>query len=211
MEPHLEAVELPVWKRLQVHSRPVEQIYFVERGLASVVVDHHGQRHIEVGLIGREGMTGLCVVMGLDRALHEILMQVPGNGQRIATAELREAMEQSAALHRCFLNYAHAFLTQTTNTAVANGLNKIEERLARWLLMTHDRLDGDELPLTQEFLAMMLGVRRPGVTHALDLLERRGLIHTKRGVITIIDREGLETHSAAAYGAAEAELRRWLT
>jgi CRP-like cAMP-binding protein len=208
LEPHLAAVDLPFWKQLQVRGRPVEQVYFIERGLASVVVSQQGRRSIEVGLVGREGMTGISVVMGLDRTLHEIFMQVAGAGQRIAAAKLREAMEQSAPLHRCFLNYAHAFLTQTANTAAVNGLNTIEERLARWLLMAHDRLDGDDLPLTQEFLAMMLGVRRSGVSSALDLLEKSGLVQAKRGVITVNDREGLKNHSNGAYGAAEAEFRR---
>jgi CRP-like cAMP-binding protein len=106
------------------------------------------------------------------------------------------------------LRYGHAFVVQTGHTAMANGRSKVEERLARWLVMAHDRLDGDELPLTHEFLAIMLGVRRPGVTVALNLLEKDGLIDANRGVISIIDRKGLEEKSNGAYGVPEAEFRR---
>jgi hypothetical protein len=165
-------------------------------------------RSIEVGLIGREGMSGLAVVMGTDRSPNETFMQVAGGGQRISAAKLRPRMEQSGTLRRAFLCYAHAFAIQTAYTAMANGRSKLEERLARWLLMAHDRLDGDELPLTHEFIAMMLGVRRPGVTVALSLLENDGLIHANRGAISIIDRKGLEESSNGAYGASEAEYRR---
>lgn len=111
-------------------------------------------------------------------------------------------------MHERFLLYAHAFLLQTGYTAMANGRAKIEERLARWLLMAHDRIDGDTLTLTHEFLSVMLGVRRPGVTHALNLLERVGLIHATRGIITVIDREGLEENSNGAYGTPESEFNR---
>jgi hypothetical protein len=117
-------------------------------------------------------------------------------------------MEQSATLHRCLLQYGHAFIVPTAYTAMANGRSKIEERRARWLLMTHDRVDGDDLALTHEFLALMLGVRRPGVTVPLSLLERAGLIQVNRGVISVVDREGLRQSSDGAYGAPEAEFQR---
>ena len=120
-----------------------------------------GKRPIEVGIIGREGMTGLPVVLGNDRNSNEIFMQAAGHGQCMRAPSLREAIEKSATLHRSLLRYVHAFLEQATRTAVANGRCKIEERLARWLLMADDRIDGAELPLTHEFLAMMLGVAGP--------------------------------------------------
>ena len=126
---------------------------------------------------------------------------------RHAVRSNRRAFGQSASLHRAFLHYAHGFFVQTARTAMANGRSKIEERLARWLLMAHDRTDGDELALTHEFLATMLGVRRPGVTVALNLLEGGGFIRANRGVIFIVDREGLVAHSNGAYGAPEAEFQ----
>jgi CRP-like cAMP-binding protein len=208
LESQLEAVDLPVRRQLERPNRQIDHAYFIERGFASVVANGMDNRSIEVGLIGWEGMTGLAIVMGTDRSPNETFVQAAGHGQRITAAKLRQAMERSTSLHRLLLNYGHAFLIQAGHTAMANGRSKIEERLARWLLMAHDRQDGDELPLTHEFLAMMLGVYRPGVTVALSLLEKEGLIHTNRGVITIIDRKGLEKNCNGAYGASEAELHR---
>ena len=129
-------------------------------------------------------------------------MQAPGQGHCIRANDLRTAINKSVTLHRSFLRYAHSFLEQATRTAVANGRSKIEERLARWLLMADDRLDGPDLPLTHEFLAMMLGVRRPGVTIAVQELEREGVITRKRGRIVITDRKALKT-SNGTYAPAD--------
>jgi len=208
LESHLEGVDLPIRKQLETPNKRIERVYFIERGFASVVANGSGHRSIEVGLIGREGMTGLAVIMGTDRSPHDTFMQAAGDGQGIAAAKLRQGMEQSATLRRSMLHYGHAFVIQTGHTAMANGRSSLEERLARWLLMAHDRLDGDELPLTHQFLAMMLAVRRPGVTVALNLLMKDGLIHADRGMISIIDRKGLEETSNGAYGVPEAEFRR---
>jgi CRP-like cAMP-binding protein len=147
-------------------------------------------------------MSGPSVVMGnTDRIPHETYMQIAGQGQRIKADRLREAIATSRSLHQVLLAYVFSFMTQTTQTALANGRSKIEERLARWLLMADDRVDGNELPLTHEFLAIMLGVRRSGVTVALQELERKGLIAYRRSVITISDREGLEHSSNGTYSA----------
>jgi CRP-like cAMP-binding protein len=198
LEPHLEAVALPVRMPLQPRNKNVEHVYFIESGIASVVAN--GERPIEVGIIGREGMSGLSVVMGNDdRAPHETYMQIAGNGQRMAANRLREAIGKSGTLHQALLHYAHEFMIQTTQTAMANGRSKIEERLARWLLMAADRVDSYEITLTQEFLATMLGTARPGVTIAIQELERGGLISHRRGMVTILDREGLEKHSNGTY------------
>ena len=174
IEPHLEPANLPLLKVLERSGKPIKAIYFPDSGFASVVANGDSKHPIEVGLIGREGMTGLPVVLGGDRNDNETYMQAAGSGQCLPTSRLREAIKQSANLHHALLRYAHAFLNQTTRTAVANGRAKIEERLARWLLMAADRLDNGELPLTHEFLSMMLGVRRPGVTVAIQELERTG-------------------------------------
>ena len=199
LEPHLEAVDLPVRKTLEARRKRIDQVYFIESGFASVVANGTSKPSIEVGIIGREGMTGLAIVMGHDRAQHDTYMQVAGHGLRISAAKLREADERSMILHRAMLRYAHAFLLQTTTTALANGRSKIEERAARWLLMADDRIDGDDLPLTHEFLSLMLGTHRPGVTIALQALEKAGLIATRRSHITIIDRKGLEKNSNGTY------------
>ena len=202
LEPHLEPVDLPLRKVLERRAKPIKAIYFPESGFASVVANGD-KRPIEVGLIGREGMTGLPVILGNDRNANEVFIQAAGQGHCIRANDLRKAIEKSLTLHREMLRYAHNFLEQTTRTAVANGRSKIEERLARWLLMADDRLDGTDLPLTHDFLAMMLGVRRPGVTMALQELEHEGLIARKRGHIVILDRRALEKLSNGTYVSAD--------
>jgi CRP-like cAMP-binding protein len=198
LEPHLELVDLPLRRQLEARKKRIEHVYFLESGFASVVANG-SKRQIEVGIVGREGMTGVGVIMGDDRPVHETYMQVGGRGRRISASKLREADEQSATLHRVLLRYVHAFLVQATQTALANGRSKIEERLARWLLMARDRLDSDQLPLTHELLGIMLGTQRPGVTVALHALEHAGLISTARGHVTIIDRAALEESSNGTY------------
>lgn len=202
IRPFLEEADLPLRKVLERPGRKVPVVYFPESGFASVVADG-GKAPIEVGLIGREGMTGLSVVLGDSRNTNDTFMQAAGKGRCIRAQHLREAVGQSATLQRALLRYAHAFLNQVTRSAVANGRSKIEERLARWLLMADDRLDEDELPLTHEFLAMMLGVRRPGVTTAIQELERAGVIARKRGRIVITDRKQLEKMSNGIYAPAD--------
>ena len=190
--PHLEAVDLPVRKPLETRKRRIDYVYFIESGFASVVANGTKKPGIEVGIIGREGMTGLAIVMGHDRAQHATYIQAAGTGQRISAANLRKADEGSNTLHRAMLRYAYSFLHQTTTTALANGRSKLEERLARWLLMADDRIESEELPLTHEFLGLMLGTHRPGVTIAMQALENAGLITTRRSYITIVDRKALE-------------------
>src|SRR5689334_3908251 len=199
LEPHLEAVDLPVRKPLEARKKRIEQVYFVESGFASVVANGTTKPSIEVGIIGREGMSGFAIVLGSDRAQHETYIQVAGKGLRIRADRLREADEQSITLHRGLLRFVHSFLAQTTTTALANGRSKTEERLARWLLMADDRLDGNELPLTHEFLGLMLGTHRPGVTIAVQALEKAGLITARRSHITIVDRKKLEKSSNGTY------------
>jgi CRP-like cAMP-binding protein len=198
LEPDLTAVDLPLRKRLTLRGRRISDIYFPESGVASVVAGGSA-KPIEIGLIGREGMTGLDVVMGGDRSMHDTYMQIAGKGRHISAAKLREADIRSDTLHRALLRYTHGFLLQTAQTALANGRSRIEERLARWLLMARDRIDSDDLPLTHEFLALMLGTQRPGVTIALHALERGGLVTTARGKVTILDRKALEKSSNGTY------------
>jgi CRP-like cAMP-binding protein len=197
---HLEAVDLPLRKMLERRQRKITNVYFPDSGFASVVAHGTSGQAIEVGLIGREGMTKLAVVLGVDRpARHETYMQAPGTGLVLSAATLRLAIGQSASLHQSMLRYAHDFQMQTAETALANGQSKNEARLARWLLMADDRVDGDELPLTQEFLSLMLGTPRPGVTRAVKALVGAGYISTRRSLITIIDRPALEDHANGTY------------
>jgi CRP-like cAMP-binding protein len=198
LEPHLEGVDLPVRKHLETPKKRIDQVYFMEAGFASVVANGTSKPSIEVGIIGREGMTGLAIVLGNDRASHATYIQAAGKGLRISAANLRRAIERSTTLHRPMLRYVHAFLLQTATTALANGRSTIEERLARWLLMADDRI-GNEIPLTHEFLGLMLGTHRPGVTIAVQTLEKKGFIATRRGGITLLDRKALEKRSNGTY------------
>ena len=186
LTPHLTDVELKLRHDLERPDRPIKYVFFLESGMASVVGRGAKRKQIEVGLIGREGVSGLMVILGNDRSPHATYMQVAGSGHRIASDDLREVMKVSATLHRVLLRYVQAFMIQATYTAIANGTAKLEERLARWPLMAQDRLDGDELPLIHEFLALMLAVRRPGVTVALRSLEKQGVIKSKRGIIKVL-------------------------
>ena len=153
-------------------------------------------------------MTGFAIVHGTDRAPCDIFMQVEGAGQCISVPDFREVLAKSVTLLSCFLRASHVFSVQTSHTALANAHGTIEERCSRWLLMSHDRLGTDEMLLTHEFLALMLGVRRSGVSLALAQLERRGLISTARGAVTIVDRDGLEENANGFYGVPEAEFDR---
>jgi CRP-like cAMP-binding protein len=205
--PHLEPVELPMRLAMQVPHEPIEHVYFPAVGITSIVVTNAGDKRLEAGLFGRAGMSGLPVVMGTDRSPHEVFVQVEGQGHRIEVDALREAMAAEPAIRERFLPFMQATAVQVSYTALANGHHTIEARLARWLLMCDDCSDGDTVVLTHEFLALMLGVRRAGVTVAVHQLEGRGLIKATRGRLRILDRGGLET---AAYGVPEAEYQRLL-
>ena len=200
LKPDLEPVELPVRQVLEMPNKPIKHSYFIEYGLASIVAANKNKR-LEVGLIGCEGVTGLPIILGNDRSPNETFMQVPGHGIRIAADKLRKAIAQSRSLERALLNFAHDFMNQTANTALANGTATLEERLARWLLMANDRLRGDEVPLTHEFLSLMLGVRRAGVTVGLHYLEQRALIR-------IVTKADCHNGSQRAAGSRQRQLSR---
>lgn len=195
---------------MEAPYRTIQAVYFMERGIASVVAVDRGGREIEAGLIGREGMTGITVVLGGDRSPLSTFVQIAGSAQRMRATALRHALRQSPTLNVVLLKFAQAFMIQTAHTALVNGRSQLNERLARWLLMAHDRVVGNDLPLTHEFLALMLGVRRPVVTVALKVLERKGLIRAARGQITVLDRGGIKARAGWAYGVPEAALHRLL-
>jgi len=150
-------------------------------------------------------MTGIPIVLGNDRSSYENFIQIAGEGVRIPAEKMRKALDRSRSLERALLSFAHSFMNQTISTALSNGTATVEERLARWLLMARDRLGADEIPLTHEFLALMLGVRRAGVTVALHYLKHRALIRMARGQIVVMDRDGLKS---AANGTYEVPTRR---
>ena len=211
LAPHLEPVSLKERQVIEVPGKPITHVHFIEIGVVSVVAVNAEDHRIEVGVIGNEGMTGVALVMGDVRAQHSAYMQIPGNGYRIPAGPFAEALKQSASLQSLMLKSAQAFMIQTAHTALANGRARLEERLARWLLMAHDRMDTNAVPLTHEFLAVMLGVRRAGVTVALHSFEQRGFISMRRGQLTLINRAGIEQVAGSFYGMPEAELKRLMS
>jgi len=206
LQARLKPVDLPLETVLEEPHEPIDWVYFLESGIASVVAGD-GSR-IEVGLIGREGMSGLSIVLGDDRSVNSTFMQGAGAGLRLSARDLRLALAKSNTLRLGLLRYAQVFSTQVAQTALSNGRGKLEARLARWLLMAQDRFASEAFPFTHRFLALMLGVRRPGVTVTLHILEGYGLIRATRGLITVVDRKGLEAHADRSYGVPEAEYER---
>jgi CRP-like cAMP-binding protein len=212
LELDLEHCRLEKRDILDRPNEPIEHIYFPESGIGSVIALDDVGRRIEVGPFGREGMSGTPVVLGAASCPLETSVQVEGIAYRIKTTALRQAMAESPSLHRRLLLYVQAFHIQTAQTLLVNSFANVEQRLARWLLMSHDRLDhSDRLPLTHEFIAEMLGVRRAGVTEAVQMLEGRLLIRASRGLIEVRDREGLQNLAGRSYGASEAEYARLFT
>jgi CRP-like cAMP-binding protein len=206
--PDLEAISLATWQIIERPNERIPYVYFLTSGLGSVVGTTHPEQRIEVGMVGYEGMTGLAVVLGHDRSTNETVVQAAGTALRIPSAALRRALPGSATLSAGLLRYVHVFMMQCSQTALANGRGRLSERLARWLLMWQDRLKTRHLTVTHEFLALLLGVRRQGVTLALHELEGRGLIKGTRNRITVVDREGLLGLANGFYGVPEAEYDR---
>jgi CRP-like cAMP-binding protein len=210
LRPLLEEVPLDLRQVLEASGKPIPYVYFLRSGLASVIAHTRHDRQIEVGVVGFEGMTGLSIVLGDDRSSNETLIQAPGSGLRLSSEDLRRAMAASPGLRSVLMRYVSAFFAQASQTALANGRAKLEERLARWILMSYDRFAGNDLTITHEFLAIMLGVRRPGVTIGLHFLEGKGLIRSTRGLIAVLDRDGLVEQANGSYGIPEAEYERLL-
>lgn len=207
----LELKALQARDVLEAPRDRIEHVYFVESGMVSVVGTTEPNHRIEVGMVGNEGMTGLGIVLGDDRSPNETIVQSAGSALRISSAALRKALKANPGLADVFLRYVHVFMTQGSQTALANGRGRLDERLARWLLMWHDRLGEDDLVITHEFLALLLGVRRPGVTVTLHELEGRGLIRSARSLVKILDREGLVKAANGFYGVPEAEYDRLIS
>ena len=200
--PQLQPVELVFRETLHEPEEAVTAVLFPESGYISRLAPLEDGDSAEVGLIGPEGMTGLALLLGGDRDNFELLVQVPGTALRLEAAAFHEALEQIPKLRSVLNRYALAHFEQVARTAACNSRHHLEERLVRWLLMSHDRVEGDEFPMTHEFLSMMLGVRRAGVTVAAGVLQKAGLIHYGRGRMEITDRPGLEAAACECYGIA---------
>jgi CRP-like cAMP-binding protein len=208
LQPHLKHGPLKLRQDLECPNRRIDYVYFPDGGFASVVAVQSNNTRVEVGLIGYEGMTGTSILLGSDRTPHSTYIQAAGQGHRIRTLKLRQAMEASKSLRMLLLRYVQVFMVQTAHTAISNARGRLDARLARWLLMAHDRVRDETLPLTHEFLSLMLGVRRAGVTETLHSLESQKLIYTGTGRVTLRNRKGMERTAGNSYGTPEAEFRR---
>ena len=206
----LRPVDLELRQVLHEPDQPVAAVHFPEGGMVSMIAALEDGALQEVGLVGREGVVGLAVVLGDDSPPIEALVQGAGTALRMPAAGLRAAFDSSPSLRATLLRYAHAFHLQVTRTAACNGRHALEERLARWLLMAHDRAGGDRFPMTQEFIAMMLGVRRAGVSVAAGILRQAGVVGYARGCMTVLDRPGLEAASCDCYRAVQRHFDRLL-
>jgi CRP-like cAMP-binding protein len=199
LRPHLSPVELPVKKLIYQPNEPIRQVYFVELGMISVVSVMKDGGSIEVGTIGSEGMAGASVLFGADRLPYQCFVQIAGHGFSMKAAALKAEAARSDELRDSILRYQSAFMVQTMQCTACNGLHSVAQRCCRWLLMSRDRAGSDVFSLTHEFLALMLGVRRASVSEVLRPLQECGWIQSNRGIISILNREGLESGSCECY------------
>lgn len=211
LRPNLHRIPLEYKQSLYRANKPIEFIYFIETGVGSLVNTMKNGDAAEVGTIGNEGLVGLPIVLGDNRAPTNVYVQVPGSGLRIRASLFEKELAQSKSMRTVMLHYSHAFFNQVAQSAACNHYHSLQQRCCRWLLMTHDRMQSDDFLLTQEFLAMMLGVQRTGVTAAAGALQRAGLIRYRRGDVTIIDRRGLERRSCECYNVSKMEFDRLLS
>jgi CRP-like cAMP-binding protein len=202
----LTRVDLRAGTVLEQPDTPIEHVYFMESGFASVLAG--GATAVETALIGFEGMTGASLLMGDDRSMNLTSVRAAGSAMRVPVPALRHALAACPSVEAFLHRYALAFGAQISQTAVANGRGTIAMRLARWLLMAHDRLRSDTLPFTHDVIATLLCVRRAGVTGGIHALEGDRLIKAHRRSITMLDRAGLERRSDPSYGVAEREYER---
>jgi CRP-like cAMP-binding protein len=197
--PRLERVELTLRQVVQRTEQPITAVYFPETGWISSLQMLSDGGAAEVGHAGREGMAGLPLLYGVDTSSAETMVQGAGTALRMSADNFHEALERCPTFQALLLRYALVFHEEVAQTAACNGRHALELRLARWILMAHDRSEGDDVPMTQGFLAMMLCVQRPSVTGAMRRLQQEGHIRAGRGVITVMDREGIEEAACECY------------
>ena len=203
--PELEQVTLRFADVLYEPGAGISHLYFPNDSVVSLLAEVADRSTLEVGIVGNEGVAGISVFLGVDKSPHRAIVQGAGTAVRMKASVMREETQGAGDLHRLLLLYAHSLLRQVSQSAACNRFHKVEARLARWLLMSGDRLGSEEFLLTQDFISNMLGVRREGVSKAAGDLQKRTLINYSRGHIRILDRVGLETVSCACYGILKGE------
>jgi len=210
LRPALAPVVFDYRKSLYEASRPIEHVYFPVDGVASLVITTADGASAEVGTIGSEGIVGLPVCLGDREATSSVYVQVPGTALQIDSRIFRDELERSPTLNLIMLRYAHAFFNQVAQSAACAHLHRVEQRCCRWLLMTRDRMPTDDFLLTQEFLGMMLGVRRTTVTDVMGALQKAGLVRYRRGHVTILDHDALQQRACECYEVSKLEFDRLL-
>ena len=206
--PKLSPVILSLKQVIYAPDTPIEAVYFLETGMISLVDNLEDGMRAEVGVIGREGMLGMPLLAGVNTSFIEAQVQLPGTALRMTAQDFTSEIDTNTALRKLLLRYSEALQAQVMQTAACNVNHGLEQRLARWLLIAHDRSTSDELSLTQEFMATMLGVDRPSITVTAGILQRAGLIRYANGRVTVLDRSSLEAASCECYGAVQ---RRFAT
>jgi len=208
LQPLLEHVDMARGDPIYEAGAPVKYIYFLNRGLISLVRTMRDGRTVEIGIVGNEGMTGSYTLFGIDNAVMDAMVQIPGSALRISRKAIRNLADKSAIMRDMVGRYAHFEIGAIAQTAACNRLHSLEERCCRWLLIGHDSALSDTFLLTHEFLAMMLGVQRPAVSLTASILQKAGLITYSRGHITISNRPGIEACACECYVAMQHEFER---
>jgi CRP-like cAMP-binding protein len=197
--PHLKPVDLPMGEVLHRFNEPIRYVYFPGSGVVSLVLDSLEGTSVEVGMSSHEGIVGVAALLSDEPAMTRAIVQVAGRGWRMPASVLRDELKQGGVLLHFLHQYLNFVLVQAAQTALCNRIHMVDQRLSRWLLLVRDRVHTNELTITHEFIADMLGVRRAGVTEALGELREAGMIDTSRGLLTILDPAALEERSCECY------------
>lgn len=210
ISPHLESIHLPLGKVLYESGASMSHVYFPTTAIVSLLHVLEDGASAEIAVVGHEGVVGIALFMGGDTTPSRALVQSAGRGYRLSAQHIKEEFNRSSAVMHLLLRYTQALITQMAQTAVCNRHHSLDQQLCRWLLLSLDRLSGNELVMTQELIANMLGVRREGVTEAALRLQRLGLIRYARGHITVLDRDALEARVCECYAVVKKEYDRLL-
>lgn len=210
LSPHLELIEMPLGEVLYEPGRKLRHVYFPTTSIVSLLYVMEDGASAEIAMVGNEGILGIALFMGGETTPSRAVVQSAGHGYRLPAQLLKDEFNRAGPLLHLLLRYTQALITQMAQTAVCNRHHSVDQQLCRWLLLSLDRLPSNELTMTQELIANMLGVRREGVTEAAGKLQRAGLIHYSRGHITVTDRAGLEARACECYAVVKKEFDRLL-
>jgi len=208
--PMLDREHLQLKQTLIEANEPIRNAYFLRAGVCSMLADQQEGGTVEVGTIGHEGFIGIPLVLGADSSPYRVIVQIEGDGWRIGADALRRVVDERPLVRRLLLRFTQYFADQLSQSVACNRLHTLEERCARWVLMTHDRVHGDQFEMTQEFLSMMLGVHRPAVSVAMGVLQNAGILQYRRGRVNVLDRARLQDASCDCYRITQRERERLL-